>query len=169
MLIICISNVNWGSIPDYITLLITLVGIGIALEQFRSYRKELKNRLFIEFRQRFKSDPINIKIFEFLNPLENQKKVNLPTKYEIYHFVGFYEELHKMLVDKMITCEDLIYFFGYYYLEALKRKEVKDMIDLDDPYWIRAKDLLNILKGEEDKNLINIKSNTESNPYKHRS
>jgi hypothetical protein len=136
----------WGSIADYLTLLITTVGLIFAFIQLISYRKELKNKMFIEYRQRFKSDPINIKVLELMNTNKDDQL----TKYEVIHFIGFYEELHKMMEDKLISKCDLIYFFGSHYKEAFQGDYIKNLIDLNDPYWIRASKLLEIITKEED-------------------
>ena len=156
----CICEINWGSVADWTTATITLLGIGIALYQFISYRKELKNKIFIEFRQRFKSDPINVKIFEFIS---GNNTSNIPTDYEVNHFIGFYEELHKMHKEKQVTIEDLIYFFGNYYIKVLENKNLSEKVKTNSDYWTRAVDLYRLMKENENKTLKKI-----SSTYKHK-
>ena len=135
------TPIDYGSMAEWTAAIITLVGIGIALWQFISYRKELKNKIFLEFRQRFKTDTINVKIFEFISKDGGQE----PSTYEVYHFFGFYEELHKMFIDKLISINDLVYFFGYYYLKAYDNKILINKIKTNDYYWTRAVDLHKII------------------------
>lgn len=156
----CICKINFGSLADWTTSIITLIGICIALYQFISYRKELKNKVFIEFRQRFKADPINVKIFEFIN---GNIKSNIPTDYEVNHFIGFYEELHKMYKDNQVSINDLIYFFGNYYLKVFEHSDLSEKIKSGSNYWARAVDLYKLMKENEKSVLEEI-----SSTYKHK-
>jgi len=90
------------NILDLLLLIVTSLGFIIALKQFGSYREELKVRTFIEFRQRFKSDAIILKILEALNS-DNPNRIKEFPKYELYHFLGFYEELEKMYSLKQVS------------------------------------------------------------------
>lgn len=147
-----LQQTNWGSIAEWTAAMITLIGIGIALWQFISYRKELKNKIFLEFRQRFKADPINLRIFEFISKNEGQE----PSVYEAYHFFGFYEELHKMYIVKLISINDLIYYFGYYYLKAYENPTLIQKIKTNSYYWTRAVDLYKIISKNKSKVLTEI-------------
>lgn len=138
---------------SWTTTLITFIGILIALWQFILYRKELKSKIFIEFRQRFKTDPINLKIFEFINGNKNN---NNPTEYEMSHFIGFYEELHKMHKDKQVNLSDLIYFFGNYYIKAFEHPDLSKKIKINSTYWSRAIDLYKLIKKNENDMLKKI-------------
>ncbi len=142
----CINLTEMGSLADWTIALITLIGILLALKQFILYRNELKNKIFIEFRQRFKSDPINIKVFEFIS---GNKETNLPTEYEVNHLIGFYEELHKMYKDKQLNLNDLIYFFGNYYIKVIEHPELSKKIRTNSTYWTRAIDLYKLIKENE--------------------
>ncbi len=146
---------QWGSVADWTTVLITCAGIIIALWQFISYRKEIKNKTFIEFRQRFKSDPIIIKILEFITPMEENRNVGnnnlVPSKYDVYHFIGFYEELHKMYIDNQISMQDIVYFFGYYYTKVFDHPDLSRIIKSNSTYWIRAVHLNKLIKKNQNK------------------
>ena len=85
---------------EWIAVIITLLGFIIAFWQFKLYRKEIRDKSFIEFRQRFKSNVINIKVLSFI--LDNYGTVEELSEYEIFHFLGFYEELHKLNNRKTI-------------------------------------------------------------------
>lgn len=165
----CSYEINWGSFPDWIMIFITGIGIIVAIRQFILYRREIKNKTFIEFRQRFKTDPINIKVLEYLNVKKSKNKKSesnvKPTCYEINHFVGFYEELHKMLINKLISIDDLIYFFGNYYFKVFEDTKLISCVKLQSHYWARAIDLYIIMKKHKNDVLSKIKTefNVESN------
>lgn len=147
--------VDWSALGTWVAALIALVGIILALKQFRHYRKELRNKMFIEFRQRFKSDSINIKILEYIQK-DTTSSSNCPTIYEVYHFAGFYEELHKMMKEKQISLEDLVYYFGNYYLKVIEHDEISSKIKTNSKYWTRAIDLYYIIKNSENSVLENV-------------
>ena len=145
----CICSINWSLIAEWATVVITAIGIILGLNQFKSYRKELKNKIFIEFRQRFKSDPINLKVLKYISLNDDDQAAleqdKIPNKYDVYHFLGFYEELHKMLIDKQMSLNDLIYFFGYYYMKLYSLPIFSEAINIDDRLWSRAKSLLKLI------------------------
>ena len=147
---------NFGSVADWALALITLFGIIIALVQFDSYRKEIKNNTFVEFRQRFKSDSINIKVFKYL--FDQNEKLEIPTEYEFNHFLGFSEELHKMYVDRQISIDDIIYFFGIYFVKFFENENAKNKVKITSNYWTRAVALYREIKENENKVLSKISS-----------
>jgi len=159
-----ICSINWGSLADWITVLITGLGFGFALIQFRNYRKELMNRTFIEYRQRFNSDVINIRVLEYISKTDNLPN-ELPSEYDINHFLGFYEELHKMLLDNQISIDDLIYYFGNYYLKVIENPILFKRIKVNDFFWIRSVDLYKRIKmnKKESLNKLNIIYNHKEN------
>ncbi len=155
-------EINWGSLPDWLILIVTILGILIALRQFVQYRKEIKTKTFIEFRQRFKTDPINLKVLEYLSVNNSSKKAK-PSSYEVNHFFGFYDELHKMVKDNLISLEDVIYYFGNYYLKVFTKEELISFVKIQSNYWSRALDLYCLIKEKENKILTKVKK-----AYKHK-
>ena len=129
------------TLTDLLLLFVTTSGIIIALYEFRSYRREFRYKVFLEFRQRFKSDKIILKILKALNTKDKQT-LNQLTKYEKYHFLGFYEELEKMYSLKQVTINDIDYFFGYYYIKFFRYTK----ISRSDYYWRRAIRLYKLIK-----------------------
>jgi hypothetical protein len=146
-------------LPTWLTLIITLIAILIAYRQFISYRKELRDKLFIEFRQRLKADPINLKIFEYIS-IDNKEEIDekmIPTEYEINHFFGLYEELHKIYIDHQLSIDDLVYFFGCYYITVFEDPYLGSLINKEDDYWIRAMDLYCEIRKNEKRVLTNLR------------
>jgi len=153
----CFFSITWGSIADWIMVLITILGFGFALFQFWNYRKELKNRTFLEFRQRFKSDEINIRVLEYISKNDNSTK-KIPSEYDVNHFLGFYEELHKMLLENQISIDDLIYYFGNYYLKVFEDSILFERIKINDLYWIRSVDLYKRIKMNKSESLEKLRT-----------
>lgn len=149
----CISEINWRSVADLSTIL-SFFGIVIASLQIYWYRKELKNKTFIEFRQRFKADKINLEIFDFLTGGET----NIPSDYQVNHFLGFYEELHKMYEDGQISIDDLVYFFGNYYVKVMEHADLSTKAKLNSTYWTRAVDMYQLIKRNQSEVLKKISS-----------
>jgi hypothetical protein len=139
MKIVCsawFSNIDWTAFGTWILALITLLGIFLALRQFKYYRREICNNMFIEFRQRFKSDPINVKVFDFIQ--------------------NNYEELHRMLIEKQISLDDVIYYFGNYYIKIFEHKDISALLKRNSKYWTRAVDLYCLVSENEIKVLTKI-------------
>ena len=162
VLLECIYGNYCSILSELLIVVLTFFAVFIALKQFKLYRKEQKNKTFIEFRQRFKADPINLKIFQYLlNKKDEQQNGNelKISEYEVYHFLGFYEELHKMLIDKQITIEDLVYYFGFYYLRAFEKAELFNLNMLKSDYWTRALDIYRIIFENQETVIKQIRLN----------
>ena len=140
-----ILGFNWGSLPDWLLLFSTIFGLFFAWKTLRNTANDNKVKIFLEFRARFKSDPIILGMLKYLTNLSETK----PDHYDCFHFLGFYEELDKIEDSKIISLNDIDYFFGFYLEMFFKNDLYKKYISEDAPGWIRVQNLKEKIKNNK--------------------
>jgi hypothetical protein len=61
-----------------------------------------------------------------------------------------------MLIEKQISLDDVIYYFGNYYIKIFEHKDISALLKRNSKYWTRAVDLYCLVSENEIKVLTKI-------------
>ena len=137
--------------PDLITtiatsvgVIFTLLGIYLALEQYKIDNRFKKASHFSDIRNRFKTNQVFNEIREQINTRQNLDQF---TETQLYDYAGFFEELQIAINSKFVEPEMVYYLFGHYILDFAGHNNGRIQIGL--PLWSLLNTLTNRMREIE--------------------
>jgi hypothetical protein len=143
-----------SAIAAFIGVIFTLLGIYVALDQYKKDNRFKKAAYFSDMRNRFKNNQVFNQIREAVNAGQN---LNQFTQTQIYDYAGFFEELQIAINSKFIHPDMIYYLFGHYILEFANNND--DRIQLEVPLWSLLNILINRMREIENQQLNHINLN----------
>lgn len=135
----CIANYLTTGIT-FLGVLIAVISIYFALNQYKQEKRFKKAAFFIELRRTFKENTEFTKIRELL---EQNEELTSISKIKKYDYAGFFEELQIAINSEFISEEMVYYLFGYYIIQFDTAKGV----ERDAPLWAVFKTLAEKMKS----------------------
>ena len=143
---------------DYITaiatsigVIFTLLGIYIALEQYKKENRFKKATYFSEMRNRFKNNQVFNEIREKVNTRQNLDQF---TQTQLYDYAGFFEELQIAINSKFIEPKMVYYLFGHYILDFADNNDGR--VEIGAPLWVALNELVNTMREIKNQQLNNV-------------
>lgn len=166
------ENLNWGTIADYLMLIMTIITIVLATKEYRSAKQREKYAVFSEYSKRYSEDE-NIKATsEFIIAYLNGEKLPDLTINQKEMFLRFFEELEMQIEKGRMDKEVVEDFFVYYavaaamcppFLQGTELINGKDRMDL----WQRYRKLIKRYESMEQGVVMDyLRNHTGSNEPK---
>lgn len=134
-------------IANSIGVIFTLLGIYLALNQYKKDNRFKKAAHFSDMRNRFKTNQVFNEIREQIQTGQN---LNQFTQTQIYDYAGFFEELQIAINSKFIEPKMVYYLFGHYILEF---SDNNNRIEFEEPLWSLLNTLTNQMREIDNQQL----------------